>query len=107
MSLPAPLGDVIPEQTIQVARAAFPKGHPYMRMRDALGPIYTNLQFAPLFSHTGRPAEAARPRVTRTLRRFRRQHAAQRVDCTAKPSITLIRRRLSDTVRRVRRPDCG
>jgi transposase len=29
-----------------------------MRMRDALGPIYTNATFAALFSHTGRPAEA-------------------------------------------------
>ncbi len=29
-----------------------------MRMRDALGPIYTNPAFAALFSHTGRPAEA-------------------------------------------------
>ena len=27
-SLPAPRGDVIPEQPIQGARAAFPKGHP-------------------------------------------------------------------------------
>jgi transposase len=58
MSLPAPLGDVIPERTIEVARAAFPKGHPSMRMRDALGPISTNRPFAPPFSHTGRPAEA-------------------------------------------------
>lgn len=39
MSLHAPLCDVIPEQTIEVARAAFPKGNPSMRMRDALGPI--------------------------------------------------------------------
>jgi transposase len=58
MSLPASPCDIIPEQTIQVARAAFPKGNPYMRMRDALGPIYTNPTFAALFSHTGRPAEA-------------------------------------------------
>jgi transposase len=58
MALPAPLDDVIPEPTIQVARAAFPNGNSYMRMRDALGPIYTTPPFAPLFSHTGRPAEA-------------------------------------------------
>jgi hypothetical protein len=38
MSLHAAPHDIIPEQTIQVARAAFPKGSPYMRMRDALGP---------------------------------------------------------------------
>ena len=40
MSLPALLDDIIPEQTIQVARAAFPNGNPYMHMRDALGPFY-------------------------------------------------------------------
>ena len=58
MSLHALPCDVIPEATSQVARAAFPKGNPYMRMRDALGPISTNPTFAALFSHTGRPAEA-------------------------------------------------
>src|SRR5499427_4288500 len=58
MSLPAPSYHVIPEATIHVARAAFPKGNPYMRMRDALGPLYTNPTFAALFSHPGRPAEA-------------------------------------------------
>jgi len=58
MSLPASPCDLIPAQTIQVARAAFPKGNSSMRMRDALGPIYTNATFAALFSHTGRPAEA-------------------------------------------------
>jgi transposase len=58
MSLQAPLFYIIPEQTIQVARAAFPKGNPYMQMRDALGPIYTNPDFAKLFPKTGQPAEA-------------------------------------------------
>ena len=48
----------MPEQTVQVARAAFPKGNPYMRMRDALGPISTPPTCAALFSQTGRPAEA-------------------------------------------------
>ena len=58
MSLPASPCDIIPEQTIEVAHAAFPKGNPYLRLRDALGPLYTNSTFAALFSHTGRPAEA-------------------------------------------------
>ena len=39
MSLHALPCDVIPEATIQVARAAFPKGKPSMRRRDAFGPI--------------------------------------------------------------------
>jgi hypothetical protein len=49
MSLHAPPREIIPAQTIQVARAAFPQGSPYMRMRDALGPISTNSTFAALF----------------------------------------------------------
>ena len=58
MSLRAPLFYLIPEHTVEVARAAFPKGNPYMRMRDELGPIYTNPEFAHLFPKDGQPAEA-------------------------------------------------
>jgi transposase len=52
-----PASYVIPEETVRIARAAFPKGNPYMRMRDELGPIYNHQQFAPLFSNLGQPAE--------------------------------------------------
>lgn len=58
MSLHAPLVYLIPEHTVEVARAAFPKGNPYMRMRDELGPIYTNPEFAHLFPKDGQPAQA-------------------------------------------------
>ena len=58
MSLRAPLFYPIPEQTVSVAQAAFPTGNPSMRMRDALGPIYTNPDFAQLFPKDGQPAEA-------------------------------------------------
>jgi transposase len=58
MSLPASPDSTIPEDTLHVAHAAFPKGNVFMRMRDALGPIYSNPPFASLFSHTGQPAEA-------------------------------------------------
>jgi transposase len=70
MSLHPPPYDVIPEQTIQVARAAFPKGNASRRMRDALGLIYMNPHFAPLFSHTGRPAEAPAQRALITMMQF-------------------------------------
>jgi len=70
MSLRASPSDVIPEQNIQVARAAFPKGNPYMRMRDALGPTYTTPQFATLFSHTGQPAEAPAQLALITIMQF-------------------------------------
>jgi transposase len=68
MSLHAAPHDLMPEQTIQVARAAFPTGSPYRRRRDALGPLYTNSTFAALFSHTGRPAEAPAQLALITLR---------------------------------------
>ena len=48
----------IPEETIRVARAAFPNGNLYMNMRDALGTIYQDQAFAHLFPENGRPAEA-------------------------------------------------
>src|SRR5690348_5819081 len=48
----------IPDETVRVAQAAFPKGNRYMAMRDVLGQIYEDASFAPLFSRTGRPAEA-------------------------------------------------
>jgi transposase len=48
----------IPEETIRVARAAFPKGRVYIRMRDALGPLSTDAAFAVLFPRRGQPAES-------------------------------------------------
>jgi len=39
----------IPEETIRVAHAAFPKGNALMRLRDILGPIYTDAQFMAFF----------------------------------------------------------
>jgi transposase len=58
MSLrPCPIGPV-PDETARVAHAAFPHGSPWMRLRDVLGPIYQDANFAALFSQRGRPAEA-------------------------------------------------
>src|ERR671930_1618217 len=58
MSLhPQPI-DPIPEETARVARAAFPKGKPYRRMRDDLGVFYQDEAFAALFPARGQPAES-------------------------------------------------
>jgi transposase len=40
---------IIPEQTAQIARAAFPKGNIYMKMRDELGVLYADNDFVTLF----------------------------------------------------------
>jgi transposase len=48
----------IPEETIRVARAAYPRGNALMKMRDALGTISQDQSFASLFPHNGRAAQA-------------------------------------------------
>lgn len=48
----------VPAETVRVARAVFPKGNPYLTLRDELGGLYADPQFAPLFARTGRAAEA-------------------------------------------------
>ncbi len=58
MSLhPEPLLPV-PAETAQVARAAFPKGHPYLQMRDEFDSLFRDEQFAALFPARGQAAEA-------------------------------------------------
>jgi transposase len=58
MSLRPQAVSSIPEETVRVARAAFPKSSPAMRMRDAFGSFFTDAQFATLFPKRGRPAAA-------------------------------------------------
>ena len=45
----------VPEETARVARAAFPKGHPYLTFRDAFGTIFQDEDFATLFPAWGHP----------------------------------------------------
>ena len=46
----------VPAGTAQVARAAFPNGCLAIRIRDALGELFEDAQFAGLFAVRGRPA---------------------------------------------------
>jgi transposase len=48
----------VPEDTSRVARAAFPKGNIYVQIRDTLGSIYEDSDFADLFSVKGQPAQS-------------------------------------------------
>ncbi len=58
MSLkPEPIGPV-PQETARVAKAAFPKGSLFMRMRDELGVLSQDEAFASLFPHDSQPALA-------------------------------------------------
>ncbi len=47
---------LVSTETARVAKAAFPKGNPSLTLRDELGPLFSDLDFAGLFSHTGQPA---------------------------------------------------
>jgi transposase len=58
MTLHAQTEFTIPEETVRVARAAYPHGNTLMKMRDALGTIYQDQSFASLFPHNGRSVEA-------------------------------------------------
>jgi transposase len=48
----------VPEETQRVARAAFPKGNVYVRLRDEIGTIFDDPLFAPWFPTRGQPAES-------------------------------------------------
>src|SRR5947199_162037 len=55
MSLHPHVIEPVPEETARVARAAFPKGHPYLTCRDILGTIFQDEDFAALFPAWGQP----------------------------------------------------
>lgn len=48
----------IPADTVRVARAAFPKGNAYLKLRDELETIYKDTLFADLFPQVGQIAES-------------------------------------------------
>lgn len=58
MSLRTQLNVPIPDDTARVARAAFPNGNTYLTLRDELGTVFTDEDFASLYPSRGRPAEA-------------------------------------------------
>ncbi|MFB7560963.1 IS1182 family transposase [Streptomyces brevispora] len=58
MSMRADSGEGIPAGTREVARAAFPKGCLAMRLRDSLGPLFSDEEFAEAFGVRGRPGVA-------------------------------------------------
>jgi transposase len=58
MSLKPSVIEPVPEETARVARAAFPKGNPYLSMRDELGIAFSDTDFAELFPRRGQPAFA-------------------------------------------------
>src|ERR671914_404279 len=58
MSLALRPSCLIPEETLRIAQAAFPRPSRFMHMRDQLGTIYDDAAFEALYPHRGQPAEA-------------------------------------------------
>src|SRR5215813_9450602 len=56
MSLHPHALEPVPEDTARVAHAAFPKGNPYLLLRDTLGTIFQDDDFTTLFSLVGQPS---------------------------------------------------
>ena len=54
MLRPRPIAPV-PEETVRIARAAFPRGHQYLRLADEVGTLFTDDLFADLYPAPGRP----------------------------------------------------
>src|SRR4051794_22687955 len=67
---PSPIRPV-PEETARVARAAFRKGNPLPELRDELGAIFADADFADLFPERGRPGLAPWRLALVTLLQFR------------------------------------
>src|SRR5262244_2775638 len=67
----------VPEDTARVARAAFPKGHPSLTFRDALGTIFQDEDFAALFPTGGQPGLPPWRLALVTIMQFR-EHLADR-----------------------------
>lgn len=75
MSLHAQPIAPVPADTLRVARAAFPKGNPYLTLRGTWGELFTDADFATLFPSTGQPALAPWRLAWVTLLQFRERLA--------------------------------
>jgi transposase len=48
----------IPERTAELMHRVYPKGHPFIALREELGTIFTDDQFVHLYDDQGRPVES-------------------------------------------------
>lgn len=72
MSLrPQDLLPPVPDDTARVARAAFPRGTPYLLLRDRLGTVFADSDFADLYPRLGQPAYAPWRLALVTVMQFR------------------------------------
>src|SRR2546425_7003262 len=83
MSLRPHALEPVPEETARVAHAAFPKGNPYLLLRDTLGTIFQDNDFAACFPLEGHPGLPPWRLALVTIMQFREnladRHAAEAV----------------------------
>lgn len=60
----------IPSETVEVAKAAFPRGNTYLKLREELGVLFNDQQFEALYSERGQPAETPWRLALVTLMQF-------------------------------------
>src|SRR5215208_2350820 len=61
----------VPDETARIARAAFPKGNPYLLLREQLGVIFADGDFADLYSGRWQPSYPPWRLALVTLLQFR------------------------------------
>src|SRR3954464_8973377 len=77
----------VPDATARVARAAFPRGNPYLRLRDELGTIFGDADFADLYPRRGQPALPPWRLALVTVLQFREGPSTPRAADAAPPPI--------------------
>lgn len=87
MSLQLRLVPPVPEDTARVVHAAFPDGNPYLRLRDELGTIFHDADFADLYPQRGQPALAPWRLALVTILQFRE-------DLSDRPAADAVRARI-------------
>ena len=60
----------VPATTARIARRAFPRGNPYLRLRDQFPTLFADAQFRALFAREGQPAESPARLALVTLLQF-------------------------------------
>ena len=71
MLLPSQPLPSVPDNTARIARAAFRRGNPYVLLRDRLGAVFADADFADLYPKLGQPAYAPWRLALVTLMQFR------------------------------------
>ena len=89
MSLkPSPINQ-IPEETIRVSKAVFPKGNRYILLRDTFGNLFEMADFQHLFSKEGKPAENPARLAVITILQFAEQLSDERAADAVRSRIDL------------------